>query len=294
MSSQEPVAIDRKAPPFDKYRGIRWLAPARSGQQARGHARHQLYVGIGKENPVDVLIKVTAKPGLVYEQPLGNEIATLETINRELPDSRYFPILYEHGYLADGRLFLITSLFDEFPLATTVGEEREPGRLVAHLLVAIEVARALAELQRIGIVHVDLNPMNVLYRAAHGRPVVRLIDFESSYDRARHVGGIAYDPPTTPGFTAPEVARQAPDGRADVFSLGAVLYALLAGDLWIAGADLGPRIAADDTLDDALRTALLTAVALEPAARYPSVVAFQAALEAYLEQIWPGRTADSP
>jgi serine/threonine protein kinase len=294
MSSQEPVAIDRKAPPFHKYKGIRWLAPARSGQHARGHARHQLYVGIGKENPVDVLIKVTAKPGLVYEQPLGNEIATLETINRELPDSRYFPVLYEHGYLADGRLFLITSLFDEFPLATIVSEEREPGRLVAHLLAAIEVARALAELQRIGIVHVDLNPMNVLYRAAHGQPVVRLIDFESSYERGRHVDGIAYDPPTTPGFTAPEVARQAPDGRADVFSLGAVLYALLAGDLWIAGADLGSRIAADETLDDALRTALLTAVALEPAGRYPSVVAFQAALEAYLEQIWPGRTADSP
>ena len=289
MSPQEPVAIDRKAPPFDKYKGIRWLAPARSGQHARGLARHQLYVGTGKENPVDVLIKVTAKPGLVYEQSLGNEIATLDTINRELPESRYFPILYEHGYLADGRLFLITSLFDEFPLATIVSEEREPGRLVAHVLTAIEVARALAELQRIGIVHVDLNPMNVLYRAAHGRPVVRLIDFESSYERARHADGTAYDPPTTPGYTAPEVTRQAPDARADVFSLGAVLYALLAGDLWIAGADLGPRIAADGALDDALRTALLAAVAPEPAARYPSVVAFQAALEAYLEQIWPGR-----
>ena len=289
MSSQEPVAIDRKAPPFDRYKGIRWLAPARSGQHARAPGRHQLYVGAGKDNPVDVLIKVTAKPGLVYEQPLGNEIATLDTINRELPDSRYFPILYEHGYLSDGRLFLIASLFDEFPLATIVSEEREPGRLVAHLLTAIEVARALAELHRIGIVHVDLNPMNILYRAVHGRPVVRLIDFESSYERARHGDGTAYDPPTTPGYTAPEVTEQAPDARADVFSLGAVLYALLAGDLWIAGADLGPRIAADDTLDVELRTALLTAVAPEPAARYPSVTAFQAALAGYLEQIWPGR-----
>ena len=86
------------------------------------------------------------------------------------------------------------------------------------------------------------------------------------------------------------MTQQAPDARADVFSLGAVLYALLAGDLWIACADLVPRIAADGTLDDALRTALLAAVAPELAARCPSVAGLQAALEAYLEQIWPGRT----
>lgn len=289
VPNQDSLAIDRKAEPFDKYKGIRWLAPARSGRHAHEQRRHQLYVATGKTNPVQVLIKVTSKPGLVYERDLGNEIATLEAINRELPDSRYFPYVHEHGHLGDGRRFLIMSLFDEFPLATIVGTEHVAYRLVTHLMIAIEVARALMELHGIDIFHVDLNPMNILYRAAHGRPVIRLIDFESSYERARHAHGVFYNPPTTPGYTAPEVARQPPDARSDLFSLGAVLHTLLAGDLWVGQQELTPRIEADDTLDAELKDALLRAVAPDPADRYASVAEFQAALEGYLERIWPGR-----
>jgi serine/threonine protein kinase len=289
VPSQDPVRIDRKAPPFDRYKGIRWLSADRSGRHSHEHARHQLYVGIGRDNPVHVLIKVTSKPGLVYEWDLGNEIATLETINRELPDSRYFPFVYEHGYLDDGRRYLIMSLFDEFPLATTVGTERMADRLVAHLMTAIEIARGLSEIHQLEIFHVDLNPMNILYRAERGRPVIRIIDFESSYERARHGNGVFYNPPTTPGYTAPELGRQPPEARSDLFSLGAVLHTLLTGDLWVGQTRLGPRIEADDTFDAELRSALIKAVALDPTHRYSSVTEFQRALEAYLERIWPGR-----
>ncbi len=290
MPSQDPVAIDRKAPPFDKYKGINWLAPDRSGRRAHEHGRHQLYVGTGKDNPIRVLIKVTSKPGLVYERDLGNEIATLETINRDLPDSRYFPFVYEHGHLDDGRLYLVMSLFDEFPLATIVGTDRAENRLVSHLMTAIEVTRAVAEIHQLGIFHVDLNPMNILYRVERGRPVIRIIDFESSYVPARHANDALYNPPMTPGYTAPEVSRQPPDARSDLFSVGAVLYTLLAGDLWVGRGSLGPRVEADVTLDLELRQALLKAVALSPARRYRSVAEFQAALATYLERIWPGRS----
>ena len=290
MPGQNPVAIDRKAPPFDKYRGIRWLAADRSGHRSREHGRHQLYVGTGKDNPVNVLIKVTSKPGLVYERDLGNEIATLETINRDLPDSRHFPFVYEHGHLRDGRLYLVMSLFDEFPLATIVGEDPEKDRLVAHLMTSIEVARALTEVHQLGIFHVDLNPMNILYRTERARPVIRIIDFESAYERSRHADGAFYNPPTTPGYTAPEVAHQPPDARADVFSLGAVLHTLLVGDLWVGQERLGPRIKTNDTLDEELRQVMLKAVAMDPAKRYRSMTDFESALMAYLEQIWPGRS----
>lgn len=289
LPGQDSIAIDRKAPPFDRYKGIRWLSRERSGRDSPEHGRHQLYVGMGRDNPVHVLIKVTARPGVVYERNLANEIDTLETINRELPDTRYFPLVYEHGHLDDGRLYLVMSLFDEFPLATIVDPERVDDRLVAHLMATIEVARALAELHSIGIVHVDLNPMNILYRSERGRPVIRIIDFESSYDTARHARGEFYSPPTTPGYTAPEVAHQAPDARSDVFSLGAVLYALLAGDLWVAQDSLAPRIEADTAIDAELRGPLLRAVALDPDDRYPSIDAFRRDVAAYLEQIWPGR-----
>jgi serine/threonine protein kinase len=247
-------------------------------------------VGRDKRTRANALIKVLTKPGLIYEHNLTNEIATLSTVNRELPDSRYFPLLWDHGRLADGRVFLIMSLFDEWPLATTIGPERMPRRLVAHLRTSLEIARALAELHRIRVFHVDLNPMNILYRVEQGRPVIRIVDFESSYEVARHANGVVYNPPTTPAFCAPEVRDRTPDGRADVFSLGAVLYTMIAGYGWTWGAELPASIEADTELDAGLTTILLTAVEPNADRRYQSIEEMYAALAAYLESIWPGRS----
>jgi hypothetical protein len=133
--------------------------------------------------------------------------------------------------------------------------------------------------------------MNILYRAEHGRPVVRIVDFESSYEVVRHSSGIAYNPPTTPGFSAPELQERAPDARADVFSLGAVLYTMLRGYGWTWDAGLSPRIEAETGMDPQLKTCLLTAVERDADRRYQSILALRAALDAYLESIWPGRSA---
>ena len=276
--------------PFKRFGNIQRLRPARSGHASVEHVRHQLYVGRDVETRANALIKVLTKPGLVYEHNLTNEIETLSTINRELPDSRHFPLLWDHGRLPDGRVFLIMSLFDEWPLAATIGPERMPNRLVGHLRTSAEVARALADLHRIHVVHVDLNPMNILYRAEQGRPVIRIVDFESSYDVGRHSAGVVYNPPTTPGFCAPEVPDGAPDGRADVFSLGAVLYTLIAGYGWTWDRELSARIQSDTEIDGDLRTILVTAVDRNADRRYQSIEEMSAALAAYLQAIWPGRS----
>jgi serine/threonine protein kinase len=283
--------LDRqlRSAPFRRFASLHRLREDRSGHASLERVRHQLYVGLDTRTRANGLIKVTSRPGLVYEHNLTNEIASLCTINRELPDSRHFPLLWDHGRLSDGRLFLIMSLFDEWPLATTIGSERMPGRLVGYLRTSLEVASALADLHRIGIVHVDLNPMNILYRSEHGRPVVRIVDFESSYEVVRHSAGVDYNPPTTPGYSAPEVRDRAPDGRADVFSLGAVLYAMIAGSGWAWESELQSRIGADAEIDDDLRSILLTATERDPGRRYGSIEEMHAALAAYLESIWPGR-----
>ena len=209
--------IDGKSPPLDRFKSIRRLSTDRSGHASPATARHQLYVGRDKRSQGNVLIKLSSKPGLIYQNNLINEIATLSTINRELPDSRYFPFVVEHGRLGDGRIYLAMSLFDELPLAsvvdedgtidaelfpnlaglaaestwfrnattvsssTTIGPEPVAARMVAHLRTAIEVAKALLEIHQLKIFHVDLNPMNILYRTEGGKPVIRLVDFESSY-----------------------------------------------------------------------------------------------------------------
>ncbi len=237
-----------------------------------------------------MLIKLTSKPGLVYQHNLLNEIASLSTINRELPASPYFPVVKAHGQLPGGRVYLITSLFDEFPVATTIGTEPMPARMVAHIRTAIEVAKALAQLHGLPIFHVDLNPMNILHRVEKGGPVIRIVDFESSYELARHATGVYYNPPTTPGYSAPEVSRQPPDARSDVFSLGAVLYTMLAGYSHVWGAEMVASINGHPDLDSNLKTILRKAIDPDPATRYPTIHEFHAVLGAYLEEIWPGRS----
>ncbi|MEQ1727086.1 MAG: protein kinase [Vicinamibacterales bacterium] len=281
--------LDLKLPPFDQVKGVRRLAASRRGA-ASDHARHHLFAAQDKRSGASVLIKLTSKPGLVYQQNLANEIASLTTINRELPDSRYFPVVKAHGSLRDGRAYLISSLFDELPLAATIGTERRPDKMVTHLRTTLEVASALTELHRLPIFHVDLNPMNILHRTEKGRPIIRIVDFESSYDRSRHSTGVFYDPPTTPGYSAPELTHQPPDARADLFSLGAVLYTMIAGFGWTWESEVAAAVDADTELDAELKRIVRMSVHTNPEKRQASIDVFRSALAAYLEGIWPGRS----
>ncbi len=289
MPPTERVELDTRSAPFEHYKAIRPLATARSGRAPDAHARHQLYAAVDRRTNVPALVKVTARPGLFYEQNINNEIASLTSINRALPDSRHFPLVLDHGRLRDGRVFLITTLFDEFPLATTIGAERASGRLVSHLRTAVAASRVVAELHRVPVIHVDLNPMNILYRTERGGPVIRVVDFESSFEPHRHGPSAHYDPPTTPGYSAPEIPAERPDARADIFSLGAVLYTLMAGYGWTWRDDITRSVARDTELDDPLRAILLSAVDHDRTKRYESMAEFGAALTTYLEVIWPGR-----
>ena len=238
----------------------------------------------------NVLIKLTSKPGLVFEQDLVNEVASLSTINRELPDSRHFPVLLEHGRLRDARVYLTTSFFDEWPLATTIGPERIPGRTVTHLRTAIEIGKALIELHRPEDLacrsQSDEHPLPVGRR----QPVIRIVDFESSYEVARHGEGVFHNPPTTTGYTAPELSRQAPDARSDVFSLGAVLYTMLAGHHWAWTSDVARSVEADS----GHRGRSSGRFCSPPSMRIPTGASRRLTncvrRGRYLEDIWPGRS----
>ena len=101
-----------------------------------------------------------------------------------------------------------------------------PGRACS---VAYQVASALGETHKFGIVHRDIKPSNVMLT---GEDQVKLLDFGLT----RHFGQRMTVPGTVLGtidYMAPEQARDAStvDIRADIFGLGATLYWCLTGQV---------------------------------------------------------------
>ncbi len=123
--------------------------------------------------------------------------------------------------------FLVMEYVDGRDLSSTL----EPGRTVPPYLavtIAIQTAEALAAAHRCGIVHRDVKPQNILVEEITGR--VKVADFgvaamsdATSLTRTGSVIG-------TPKYMSPEQIQGMPvTGASDIYSLGAVLYELLAG-----------------------------------------------------------------
>jgi len=166
---------------------------------------------------------------------------------------------------------------------------RERVRLLRDAAEAIGAAHAR------GVVDRDLKPENLL---VDGQGRLRVADFglaaAQGLERLTQTGALL----GTPAFMAPELVA----GRServgpptDVWSLGACLYEALCGSLPFAGRsflDLAGRICGEDPLPPSrradgvppeLEAVCLTALAKDPAARYPDGAALAADLSAWLE-----------
>jgi WD40 repeat protein len=103
-----------------------------------------------------------------------------------------------------------------------------PLTVVEILRIGTQAARALAAAHAQGVVHRDIKPANILLENCVER--VKLSDFglaRAVDDASLTMSGVIAG---TPQYMAPEQARGEPvDARADLFSLGAVLYAMAAG-----------------------------------------------------------------
>jgi dienelactone hydrolase/tRNA A-37 threonylcarbamoyl transferase component Bud32 len=193
---------------------------------------------------------------------------------------------------ADGMLYYVTPLLTGGSLSDRL--RQEPRLPVEEALrITCEVATALAHAHRQGIVHRDIKPENILLDAG-GDALLADFGVASALDSAGErltVTGVSLGTPT---YMSPEqvTADSAPDGRSDIYSLGCVLFEMLAGEPPFNGptghAILARRLTESapgirtvrPDVPERLEQVLLRAMERGPADRYESADAFHAALMA--------------
>jgi serine/threonine protein kinase/predicted ATPase len=135
---------------------------------------------------------------------------------------------------ADDVCYLAMELLDGESLNRLLGRVRTPP-LGEVLRIGREIALALAAAHTRGLVHRDVKPANIWLEAPTQR--VKLLDFGLA--RPQTEDSFLTNPGMvvgTPMFMAPEQARgETVDGRADLFSLGCILYLMVSGRLPFEG-----------------------------------------------------------
>jgi tetratricopeptide (TPR) repeat protein len=194
----------------------------------------------------------------------------------------------------EGRPFLSLEYVDGGNLLNQIAGMPQPERNAARLLETL--ARAVHSMHQRGILHRDLKPTNVLV-TADGTPKIsdfglaKVLDADMSPTRSETFFG-------TPSYMAPEQAGG--DAKkigplADVYSLGAILYELLAGHAPFQGATplatlvqvrgdepISPRRLRPSLSRD-LETICLKCLEKEPGQRYSSAAALADDLHRFLE-----------
>ena len=147
--------------------------------------------------------------------------------------------LFDSGELEDGSAFLAMELLT----GTTVAEQLlDCGRATPAQVAALvaQVGSALHAAHRVGVVHRDVKPGNILLVPEGGVFRAKVVDFgvaKSSHAGARltHTGVLI----GTPAYMSPEqVNGEEVDGRSDLYSLAVVAFEALTGRRLVASEDV--------------------------------------------------------
>ncbi len=143
--------------------------------------------------------------------------------------------VFDSGSDADGNPFVVFELISGESLAERM--KRQPMSTSESVTVMVAVADAVHAAHKHGLIHRDLKPPNILLDSA-GQPHVTdfglAVDEHSQREMAGEVAG-------SPQYMSPEQIRgetQYLDGRTDIWSLGVILYELLARRRPFSGRDL--------------------------------------------------------
>ena len=214
--------------------------------------------------------------------------------------------IYDYGESPEGQPFIVMELVTGETLANLMRR----GLTVSETVrIVAEVAEALGEAHRNGVIHRDIKPANIVIDE---RGQVKVLDFglakvfqgsagtsepDATEPITQTAAGIVLG---TPSYMSPEQARDAPlTPGTDLFSLGAVLYACLVGRPAFAGSntveilagvlhvDPSPPSHHNPGVPPALDAIVAKALAKDPKTRYQSAHEMLADLRATRAAMMP-------
>jgi serine/threonine protein kinase len=161
--------------------------------------------------------------------------------------SKHIVDVYDHGVTEDGRPYIVM----EYLVGETLEQRlKSLGTIPLQLMSMItrQVASGLARAHRAGIVHRDLKPENIVlvWDDDDETDVVKIVDFGIAKFTSPRSSGVSSSTIAgsvlgSPYYMSPEQARGLSDvdARADIWSLGVIVYEALTGDRPFEGEALG-------------------------------------------------------
>ena len=218
--------------------------------------------------------------------------------------------VFDFGQDDSGVLYLAMEKLNGVTLRQEIRRraKQKQGFTVAEVVrIGEAVLRSLAEAHAAGLVHRDLKPDNIfLHETAGDDTIVKVLDFGIAKSLGTSLTG-ASAVLGTPAYMSPEqVQHFALDARSDLYSLGIVLYQLLAGDVPFRGdtpmqvlfmhvqqpvPDIRHKVS--EPLPDAVVTVIRRALAKQPDQRYATARQMREALTALTAEM-PAISATVP
>lgn len=280
VAPREPI---RRAMPREVGEYVIEAEVARGGMGVVYHATHRK---IGRSVALKMILSGAFASGDEIERFYREAASTAK-----LDHPGIVPI-YEVGE-HDGQPYFSMKFIEGATLAEQMNEVRSDIRRAVQLLA--DVARAVHFAHQHGVLHRDLKPANILIDRQSGQPYVvdfglaRPVQGDSGLTRSGAVVG-------TPSYMPPEQAHGSEATTAsDVYSLGAILFELLAGQppfredssvktlMALVSADEPPSPSdIDPRVDRDLEAVVAKAMAFAPEARYASAAELAEDLERWL------------
>jgi hypothetical protein len=155
---------------------------------------------------------------------------------------------YDHGVMDDGTPYIIMELLEGESLASHIARSG-PLNLTSAAAILRQIANALTDAHRLGIVHRDIKPDNIFLTRSADQLFVKVLDFGIA--KQRSLPGVDAVTRTgmmvgTPCYMSPEqilTARDV-DHQADLWAVAVVAYEMMTGRLPFEGETIGALIVA--------------------------------------------------